>query len=387
MNPTKRIFTASSNTMKSAETIANNVDLLTQILLFLPIKSLLKFKSVSKHWLSLISDPDLRRRVSSTKKPISGLFLFRTFSPSYDFLFIHNDDDNNNPSPVPSRPLTFVEHLSGIEILQSCNGLFLCSGYKTDPYLLPFSQPFPRFYVYNPTTNEFIKLPRLQGDTRTWVLGINMSFDPAISPHYKVVCFQSCGSPLDTYCRIKIYSSETRGAWRQSGDPFSVLEVDHLMFDFGVFCNGAIHWLSHSETTSLRFNVDKEKLREMPMPLVHNDPNWDASTVRYFGESNGHLHIVNLHHSRRTEFDVSEIEREYSGWFVKYRVDINGVLRAFPEMIRRYLDPLDMDYYGFSILCVVREEADEESSLVLHIPGKALRFNVKKLLKALRFRY
>lgn len=149
------------------------------------------------------------------------------------------------------------------------------------------------------------------------------------------------------------------------------------MFDCGVFCNGAIHWLSHSETTSLRFDVDKEKLLEMPMPLVHNDPNWDASTVRYFGESNGHLHIVNLHHSRRTEFDVSEIERDYSGWYVKYRVDINRVLRAFPEMIRRYLDPLDMDYYGFSILCVVREEADEESSLVLHIPGKALRFNVK----------
>ncbi|XP_039049188.1 F-box protein At2g40925-like [Hibiscus syriacus] len=42
---------------RSAEEIGNNHDLLTQLLLRLPTKSLLKFKCVSKQWLSLISDP------------------------------------------------------------------------------------------------------------------------------------------------------------------------------------------------------------------------------------------------------------------------------------------------------------------------------------------
>ncbi|GMP23902.1 hypothetical protein CsSME_00001342 [Camellia sinensis var. sinensis] len=39
----------------SADTIASNADLLTKTLLHLPIRLLFRFKSVSKHWLSLIT--------------------------------------------------------------------------------------------------------------------------------------------------------------------------------------------------------------------------------------------------------------------------------------------------------------------------------------------
>jgi hypothetical protein len=41
----------------SAETIGSNQDILTEILLRMPAKPLLKFKRVSKQWLSSISDP------------------------------------------------------------------------------------------------------------------------------------------------------------------------------------------------------------------------------------------------------------------------------------------------------------------------------------------
>ncbi|KAL5569849.1 hypothetical protein UlMin_026424 [Ulmus minor] len=372
MSPTKQAFTAaSSNTVTSAETIANNGDLLTLILIQLPIRSLLKFKAVSKHWLSLISDPDFRRRASSKTKPISGLFLFRTLTPFYDFLSLGDD----NPALAPSRPLTFVQHPSEIKILQSCNGLLLCCSYETDQ---PFSgsyethEPCTRFYIYNPTTNRFNKLPRLRGDEKRFVLSMNIAFDPSISPHYKVVCFQ-CHTSL-WQCQIKIYSSETDGPWKISGNPFSIQEIDRLVFDTGVFCNGTIHWISRSER-SLCFDFNKEERRELPMPVIPGG--WDDSTVRYFGESHGHLHISNLYEAAKTQIDLYEIEKDYSGWFLKYRVDIGGVVAAFPEMIRRNLDPSDMDYYGFSILCLVREEVDDESFLVLHVPGKAIRFRIK----------
>ncbi|KAM1721011.1 hypothetical protein ACFX12_022597 [Malus domestica] len=39
------------------EAVANSQDILTQILLRLPTKSLVRFKCVSTHWLSLISCP------------------------------------------------------------------------------------------------------------------------------------------------------------------------------------------------------------------------------------------------------------------------------------------------------------------------------------------
>ncbi|KAI9087690.1 hypothetical protein K1719_030322 [Acacia pycnantha] len=40
-----------------AETVAGNIDILSEILLRVPAKPLLKFKCVSKQWLTLISDP------------------------------------------------------------------------------------------------------------------------------------------------------------------------------------------------------------------------------------------------------------------------------------------------------------------------------------------
>ncbi|CAL5322921.1 unnamed protein product [Camellia sinensis] len=71
------------------------------------------------------------------------------------------------------------------------------------------------------------------------------------------------------------------------------------------------------------------------------------------------------------------MERDYRGWFVKYRVDIDAIPNAFLEMIRSSLDPSDLHYYQFVILGLIQEEKDEESFLVLHIPGKVIRYNFR----------
>ncbi|CDP16130.1 unnamed protein product [Coffea canephora] len=75
----------SSSPSASATIIARNEDLLTQILLKLPPKSLLRFQCVSKQWLSLISDPVFRRRHSSS---------IRRY-PTTDFLFFSSDSYRN----------------------------------------------------------------------------------------------------------------------------------------------------------------------------------------------------------------------------------------------------------------------------------------------------
>ncbi|OMP04340.1 hypothetical protein COLO4_09747 [Corchorus olitorius] len=62
----------------SAETIASNQDLLQEILVRLPVKSVLKSKLVSKSWLSLLSDP--RLAVKHTRLHVnlgpSGLYFY-----------------------------------------------------------------------------------------------------------------------------------------------------------------------------------------------------------------------------------------------------------------------------------------------------------------------
>ncbi|XP_028078544.1 F-box protein At5g07610-like isoform X2 [Camellia sinensis] len=73
----------------AANAIAENSDLIAQILVRLPVKPLTQFKSVSKQWLSLISDSQFSLHHSRrNRKPISALFLLslNKINPEFSFL-------------------------------------------------------------------------------------------------------------------------------------------------------------------------------------------------------------------------------------------------------------------------------------------------------------
>ena len=85
------------------------------------------------------------------------------------------------------------------------------------------------------------------------------------------------------------------------------------------------------------------------------------------------MHLVEIY-CPTTQFIVHEMERDYSGWFVKYRVDLHEVGLAFPDMLQRL--SWDLTCCSFAILSLIRREEDEGSFLVLHVPGKILRYNL-----------
>ncbi|KDP45836.1 hypothetical protein JCGZ_17443 [Jatropha curcas] len=232
----------------SAEIISTNQDLLTQILVRLPVKPLLRFKSVSKYWLSLISSPQfsaahtLRR---SPKPAVSGLILRK--SPSEFKLLSFNSDS------VSGSSLLSLHFLNGLKIIQSCNGLLLCS-------TLPQVGTKRKYYVSNPTTKQLSALPPLGTDSPSvTIFGFNLAFDPSKSCNYKIICVRSTEFSLYHY-QIELYDSEI-GAWRLSGSPF-VAPFD-LVFDNAVFWNGAVHWISPTGR-GLYFDVDKELIEAIP---------------------------------------------------------------------------------------------------------------------------
>ncbi|KAK2653404.1 hypothetical protein Ddye_013260 [Dipteronia dyeriana] len=100
----------------------------------------------------------------------------------------------------------------------------------------------------------------------------------------------------------------------------------------------------------------------------------DERRLRYFDESREHLHLVEIHGT--TKFDVHEMETDYSRWFMKYQVDLNSIIIAFPRMIARGLNPSDRYYYKLVVLSIIREVDDGESYMVLQIPNKAIRYNL-----------
>ncbi|XP_052196948.1 F-box protein At5g07610-like [Diospyros lotus] len=361
----------------SAKIIAGSDDLLAEILVRSPVSSLIRFKCVSKRWCSLISGHhfSLLHTFRHRRSKPSGL-LFRhkpslhpdaTTAPESDFELVQL---NGGVSTAPSlRYFSFIpgqSSVSGTIILQSCNGLLLCCSF---PFMAGTRR---RYYVVNPTTQQYIELdPPLEDGTSAIFLGVNLAFDPSKSPHYKVVCVQITLRSLYNY-RIWIYSSKTR-SWRISLESFAA--PFDMVFTEGVFWNGAIHWIN-PYGASLCLDVDRECFRKMPEIPFHQS-NLAGKSCRFFGESNGHLHLVEVEGPQTTQFQVFEMKVDYSQWFAKYRVDIGGVVAAFPEMIHSYLDSGDGNYYDFSILGVHHEDDEDESLLVLNIPGKIITYNFK----------
>lgn len=111
------------------------------------------------------------------------------------------------------------------------------------------------------------------------------------------------------------------------------------------------------------------------MPCLRPSDARGNRRFRYFGEAGGHLHLIEVYGSRCIQFKIVEMASDYSGWFVKYEVDLNSVVAAFPEMVRRFLDQPDSRYYAFIIVTIIRNEGEAE--LLLHIPGKIISYNLR----------
>ncbi|XP_004305299.1 PREDICTED: F-box protein At5g07610-like [Fragaria vesca subsp. vesca] len=341
----------------SAEIVGSIDELLTQILERVPALSLIRSKCVSKQWLSLISDPDFHRR-HTFQNPNPKILAF--LSPET------NQDQKHRP-----------------------------------------------VYVVNPTTNQFRALfpPTLRDDvTRSTLVRYALAFDPSQSPHYKVLCVTNDDDDGGHH-DIEIYSSET-GEWKHLKTPYFPRE---RAMHFGwrsrlgaVYCNGAVHWLRSRHEAGLRFGlyggngimgfrrekktgvlhyfeISQERflvvsaIPPVPsvvknIPLKGNEPTtWPNLAQRYFGVCGGRLYLIETYDHCLTQFDVMEMEKDYSGWFVKYQVDLNPLVAAFPGQ----------DCNVFVVLCLFQEEEtdygveDTSTHLLLHLSGKVISYNLR----------
>ncbi|KAL2227258.1 UNVERIFIED_CONTAM: hypothetical protein Sindi_2084500 [Sesamum indicum] len=125
------------------------------------------------------------------------------------------------------------------------------------------------------------------------------------------------------------------------------------------------HWISEEPEEILYFNLDKKTFGTILWPGAVDGSGYPyGRNVGYFGESCDHLHII-VSYDTETAFDVYEMKRDYSEWFVKYRVDRTVVAAAFPQM-----------HYGdFSVFALVRAE-EECWFLLLRTPSKVVRVNL-----------
>ncbi|KAL6222780.1 hypothetical protein ACLB2K_006170 [Fragaria x ananassa] len=212
----------------------NNIpeDIIVEILSKLPVKSLLRFRCVSKRWCSIVSDPQfskLQFKVACEQKTLSRRLLFT-----------RNEETPWNGDKPSIRKLTAALELPEwsrlhAEVLGSCNGLVSVATRNIwDP-----SNGVIQCYIWNPLTGFSHTLPR---PGLSYISCSGFGYLPA-TYDYKVLVAEANGhSEKPVPVEVKIFSTRA-GLWKRIESPFN----SHLTYKHsGALLGKTFHWVGDS---------------------------------------------------------------------------------------------------------------------------------------------
>ncbi|EEF51585.1 conserved hypothetical protein [Ricinus communis] len=307
-------------------------DLMLEIVLKLPMRSLARFKCVSKTWHSRIQDFCIPKLLQSLQLQVSSI------GREHHVHYIDNTRVLYSCSLFLPRPIL------ACHLLDCCNGLLLL--WVCDK----------EYVVCNPVTKQYVSLKLLVPRNQVTGLLINaaLAFDPSISPHYKVVLFDSRNN------RLLVFSSKS-WSWNplkyELQDVLSILRWDKESI---YFC-GAIYKLSKSGHV-VKFSIDEEKVasdrvRAIKLPKY-------APEMRCYGVSNGSLHYANVDDGNLQIWVLNGSIGDECEWVLKYTVSCQtigkdrGIYSVHPCAIHPFSDIIflgcdggkypNVYYYDFS---------------------------------------
>ncbi|KAL6993602.1 hypothetical protein U1Q18_011716 [Sarracenia purpurea var. burkii] len=241
------------------------------VLPFLPAKSLIRFRTVSKDWDQWIASPFLAHKQSYLFRQVSGFFRqytdgVRTFTAL-----------NPQAGGIPSPSLDFLPE--PVVIRSSSNGLLLCQGRCNGENI---------YYVCNPVNQEWKALPPPEYYHMPETSAAVLAFDPAelnFAAHFEVICaFHLPDVPVVYF---EIYSSETR-SWRYSAA--NCIELgDSALLKGGFYAGRMVYWETLSGKV-LAFDMKTEicGVLSLPWPGIGADNG-------VLGQMHGELCYVKAH--------------------------------------------------------------------------------------------
>ncbi|KAL6538255.1 hypothetical protein OROGR_012243 [Orobanche gracilis] len=288
----KRQLRSISHQPVSVELALNNDDLLMQILLFFPAKSLIRLKSVCKKWLSLISSDHFCHNHTLRRPKLQQSLIIQMLTGQLFYL-------NRENVMIPYSLSVLDYH----QIVQACHGLLL----------LESMSRINSYYVYNPTTRRLRKIILTRNDDFRYVNAITLAFDPSKSPYYKVICFRSTAARSNDAYQFEVYDSESH-TWKLSlkGSTYTKIKCN-----IGLYWNDYIFWRT-STGYYFCFNIAKNEVEIVCLSKRAIDITHD-----FLLESNGDLYsffFLGLPSAIGLSWEVQG--DDHSGW-------IQNNLRAF----------------------------------------------------------
>lgn len=301
-------------------------DFVVEILSLLPSKSLCRFKCVSKSWLSLISDPNNRKKLPQT---LAGFFYESYSLERFPAVARHFTNVSGRGEPLIDPRLPFLPELAvgeRIYLLNCCNGLLLWRHFHVNTL---------GYFVCNPATEQWVAVP---DSGWTEKVHARLIFDPVVSSHFHVVQFWEDESENVTGAHI--YSSKT-GVWSHRASEW-VGEATYLYDELSsVFVNGMLHLIALNGKIVA---VDGEGKTWKTIPVPQNRDSCLGVNGRGFvGQSQGRLHYMNVYEQDPFKLSVWVLEDyDTEEWILKHSV---SALQLFGEMSCQFED----DYYVVTI--------------------------------------
>ncbi|GAV90918.1 F-box domain-containing protein/FBA_1 domain-containing protein [Cephalotus follicularis] len=306
--------------------------ILTEILARLPVKSLLRFRSVSRCWYSLISSSTfINTHLNLHKQDKKNNFLLFKHCyfkdgpssqavPYYSF----NHQDTIEECPGYLRDLSYVAENS------SCNGLFcLCWGGFLGSIVL-----------WNPAINRYVMLPK-SNITPQFKHGepgsvTGFGFDPRAND-YKVVRLVYLDDVLHRFRRpvVELFELSKR-SWRgvscNNAPPY-------YYFPRQAYVNGAVHWIAlddpHNSCRSLivAFDMVNEVFSEITYPDSCRILPEDHLIIDKHEES-----LVVYHYHLLTDFFWCDVwvMKEYGivdSWVKQFNIALRGEIHDVQSLI------------------------------------------------------
>ncbi|XP_057455222.1 putative F-box protein At3g16210 [Lotus japonicus] len=290
-------------------------ELIQEILLRLPVKSLVRFKCVCKSWLSLISDP----KFAKSHYDLAS-------EPTYRFLFISTSDSQvqsidieasliDHDSPVLSthvlpHPVS-AWSISNSRIYGSCRG-FLLLNYRQRDLL-----------VWNPSTGAFKPIPYPHSNSL-----YGFWYDASTDDY--LVLFMKIPYAPDWKTDIDIFSLKTN-SWDQiEGFKFPYW-ITRARTEAGLLLNGALHWLVYScdyDCVIIAFDLIGRSLFEIPLPYGIHTEDIEGVHLRVMGDC---LCLCNPNSSDRAMAEIWMMKeyKVHSSWTKSFVLPTDNIPRNF----------------------------------------------------------
>ncbi|XP_074284041.1 F-box/kelch-repeat protein At3g23880-like [Silene latifolia] len=245
-------------------------DLITQeILTRLPVKSILRFKSVSKQWYSTLSSSDfanahlIKSPFSHPSAPVNSLFIMDHYNCCY--LFSYDDDDQISGNFEDNLVKLDVDFGVGKDHLRfrGCGNGLVCLTPASDEYLI----------IWNPATRKLHKYPshgyfKCPDEANNVSITCGFGYASSVDDYKFVGILSVIEGSTPTSIIVHVFSMR-ENRWRNiefGHDPLFILNL-------GMFVSDKLYWSAYSKQAGylfVRFDLVVERF-----DVINID--WDKS--------------------------------------------------------------------------------------------------------------